>query len=62
MSPSLPPAERSFDKFFAAAVKVSPNWQGEAAQSWLDVPGVTEEVLLNLQEAQYDERPLPVQQ
>jgi superfamily II DNA/RNA helicase len=31
-------------------------------QSWLDVPGMCEEVLVNLQNAKYDERPLPVQQ
>jgi superfamily II DNA/RNA helicase len=43
-------------------LQVSPNWKGAASQSWLHVPDVAQEVLANLQQCGYDERPLPVQQ
>ena len=46
----------------AITPQVSPNWPGAAAQSWFDMPAVAEAVLVNLQDAKYDERPLPVQQ
>jgi len=62
VAPALLATERCFDKFFDAPVDISPNWQGAAAQSWFDVPSVADAVLINLQEAKYDERPLPVQQ
>jgi len=35
---------------------------GAPAASWLDVPAIADQVLVNLQDAKFDERPLPVQQ